>query len=138
MKKIYFLMMKILIMVNFFFFIKILKKKEKKIKKLKEEEENKYKKIIEIIENSNDELFHYILYNWFLKNDLKNELLNFKFIYLKNYLIMNKLYDILWKYFYKYKKYEKSINILIYLSNIDDESIDLNQRIIYLKKSLEI
>jgi nuclear pore complex protein Nup155 len=94
------------------------------------------KKIIEIFEKSKDELFHFILYSWYINKSYIDELLNYKTKFLENFLLENNFYDLLWQYYSKNENYEKSSNILKILAEKFDIKIDLDKRIEYLSKSI--
>jgi nuclear pore complex protein Nup155 len=83
--------------------------------------ENEKLKVIKACRKSTDELFHIVLYKWYLSQNLDNELLQLQTPYLEVFLRKyseNKTQsmDLLWKYYVRQKKYAAAAVILAKLA----------------------
>ena len=72
---------------------------------------------------SNDELFHYSLYQWYVDRGLGQELLKLSSIFLENFLKNSQQdYDLLWRYYLLNEKYGAAASIL---GNVPSKSLRL-------------
>ncbi|OAD08407.1 hypothetical protein MUCCIDRAFT_158618 [Mucor lusitanicus CBS 277.49] len=90
---------------------------------------------------SNDKLFHYQLYNWFLSHGLEKKLLDYETPYLIPYFekyIPDRVKSLSFMYqFYNQKhQYAEAFNCLYRLANLPSQVLDLDARIQLLSQAL--
>lgn len=89
--------------------------------------------------SSEDELFHYSFYGWYLSKGLEDRLLEMDTKYIRSFLITNaknnmKIADLLWVYYQKNQEFYSSAEVLYGLAKSDYE-IALSDRIEYLSRA---
>jgi nuclear pore complex protein Nup155 len=85
---------------------------------------------------SNDQPFHFRLYDWFMAQGKTNDLLNVKTGFLEPYLLREKpaleRYDLLWQYYSRNSMFGKATGVLSALAESTDFDLDLAKRLEYL------
>lgn len=82
--------------------------------------------------NSQDELFHYFIYEWYLEKGLGTELLHINSPFLENFLKDSNEYQLLSNYYIRHGKMVPAALILIKFAEIKDPNTTLLQRIEFL------
>jgi len=98
-------------------------------------------RILKIARKSADELFHMILYRWYIDRGLSMELIQLQTPYMEQFL---KYYcepkslslDLLWRYYVKQKKYAQAAVILTQLAESKDETLKLEDRLEHLARAI--
>nr|ODO01102.1 hypothetical protein L204_01827 [Cryptococcus depauperatus CBS 7855] len=90
--------------------------------------------------NSDDELFHYYLYDWHVQRGLQEQLLQFDTPYIENYLKLNTnnnedRRDLLWKFFVRRQWYQPATEALYKLA-VRPSPMALHDRLYYLAQAL--
>nr|XP_027201714.1 nuclear pore complex protein Nup155-like [Dermatophagoides pteronyssinus] len=100
--------------------------------------------ILHMATQSNDELFHYILYNWLYEHNQMDKLLEIKSSYLETYLKEKTseindsiaLMDFLWLYYERNGHFNAAAQILAKLAEQNSNEIPLYKRIEYLSRAI--
>eukprot|EP01117_Protostelium_nocturnum_P007889 TRINITY_DN2818_c0_g1_i1.p1 TRINITY_DN2818_c0_g1~~TRINITY_DN2818_c0_g1_i1.p1 ORF type:complete len:1082 (+),score=248.95 TRINITY_DN2818_c0_g1_i1:838-4083(+) len=117
------------------------KNKSGSAEKLKEEELTQHRtEILNAATNSNDEAFHYVLYDWFVENSLATQLLQLNpSRYLENYLERNGesfASELLCRHYIKSENFAAASKILSQMATKSDPSLKLSNRIESLSRAL--
>lgn len=92
-----------------------------------------------VIDNSDDEVFQYVLYDWYLENGLTDRLLSVRSSYVVSYLQRKAKQsvdhaDLLWRYFAQRERYHDAAAVQLQLAKSDFQ-LSLERRIEYLSKA---
>lgn len=92
---------------------------------------------------SDDELLHYVFYDWFFEHQHKETLLKIKSVHLENYLKKKTTqndnlatFDLLWMYYEKNGDFRAAAQILVMLAEKYSNEIDLYKRLEYLSRAI--
>ncbi|XP_066568276.1 nuclear pore complex protein Nup155 isoform X2 [Amia ocellicauda] len=103
-----------------------------------------FEQMIGLAQRSKDELFHIALYNWLIKVDLTDKLLEVNSPYLEEHLMrmmkqdQNKVryMDLLWRYYEKSRSFSKAAHVLARLADMHSTEISLKQRLEYISRAI--
>lgn len=101
-------------------------------------------KMLRLATQSNDELFHHILYDWLYSHNESDKLLEIKSSYLEAYLKEKtseindsiELMDFLWLYYERNGHFSAAAQILAKLAELKSDDIRLFKRIEYLSRAI--
>jgi len=103
-------------------------------------DESSRRQVYDIVVNSDDELFHYCLYDWFLTIEAKDRLIHMKSDYIEQFLVSQKdnieIAELLSAYYSQNQIFDKSAKVLSDLANSSDESLTLDKRMEYLSRAI--
>ncbi|XP_057299970.1 nuclear pore complex protein Nup155-like [Hydractinia symbiolongicarpus] len=94
---------------------------------------------------SGDELFHVTLYQWFIRTNQTDRLLEIKSPFLEQYLIATaaeqhpnnkEVLDLLWKFYEKNKNFMSAAKLLMKLSEKEGPTLTIQNRLEYLSRAL--
>lgn len=101
----------------------------------KEDYQRERMKVLSIMQNSKDELFHDALYDWFISKGMENDLLKMQTPYLETFLFNKKQrLDLLAKFYIKNERFEKGAIFLLKMAESESD-IDLSKRVDYLSQA---
>ncbi|KAG1694110.1 Nuclear pore complex protein Nup155 [Nymphon striatum] len=98
--------------------------------------------VFQLALQSEDELFHYSLYDWLVENKFTERLLQVKSHFLEVYLKRHQqpenlaMLDLLWKYYEKNKCFSAAAKILAKLADRHGTDVNLQLRIEYLSRAV--
>ncbi|XP_066922124.1 nuclear pore complex protein Nup155-like [Clytia hemisphaerica] len=110
-----------------------------------ESAQNHYDNIITRSLTSRDELFHVALFDWLIKKDQTNTLLQIKSPFLEHYLITlaaqqhpgnKKTLDLVWMYYEKNNNFIAAAKILLKLAEMQGPSLTIHNRMEYLSRAV--
>jgi len=102
----------------------------------KETMTNAFDQALQISFSSEDELFHYMLYQWFLDNQLEMKLINSHTPFLESFFNSIKGgWALLWQYFLANKKFVRSAEVLVKLAESKQENLTLFERVENLSRA---
>ncbi|ELU06399.1 hypothetical protein CAPTEDRAFT_198384 [Capitella teleta] len=106
--------------------------------------QNYVEEVFALALKSEDELFHVHLYEWLIRNNLTEKLLEIKSAFLEPYLKRSALMqpdllallDLLWKFYEKTRNYASAAKILTKLADKKGAELSLMQRMEYLSRAM--
>ncbi|KAJ3091850.1 hypothetical protein HK102_013147 [Quaeritorhiza haematococci] len=106
-----------------------------------EEMEAYRQQVFERAISSDDELFHYCLYEWLIQQGFTDQLLQVQSPYVEPFLQRERQKslaraDLLWQYYVQNNQFAKAARVLSELAEAEIFDIDLNKRIEYLSRAV--